>query len=66
MFVVNEFIEESLDHGSSEKAAFNKPNKNEAAETKKCSKCLKRVALHFVRCPYCRSREFLYNGVEIF
>ncbi|MCL1927976.1 MAG: hypothetical protein FWG07_04190 [Treponema sp.] len=66
MFVVNEFVEESLEQGSSKKAAFKKPKKNETPETKKCSKCLKRVALHYVRCPYCRSREFLFNGVEIF
>jgi Zn finger protein HypA/HybF involved in hydrogenase expression len=61
MFVVNEFIQESLDHGSSEKAVFDKPKKEESSETKKCSKCLKRVSLHYERCPYCRSRQFWFN-----
>jgi len=31
---------------------------NDAVETKKCAKCLKRVRVHFIRCPYCGSMDF--------
>jgi hypothetical protein len=30
----------------------------EQLEKKKCKKCLRRVELSFLRCPYCRGSEF--------
>ena len=61
MLVTNEFAVKSLNYDSSGKAAFDKSKKEESSETKKCKNCLKRVALHYVRCPYCRTGKFLYN-----
>jgi len=31
---------------------------NEPKETKKCQKCLRRIDLKYVICPYCRSGDF--------
>jgi Zn finger protein HypA/HybF involved in hydrogenase expression len=43
------------------KAASGELPENEPLETKKCKKCLRRVELDWVKCPYCKSGDFQYN-----
>ncbi|MCL2196076.1 MAG: GyrI-like domain-containing protein [Treponema sp.] len=41
------------------------PNKsliNEKTETKKCKNCLRRVDVHYNRCPYCRRDDFQFDS----
>jgi translation initiation factor 2 beta subunit (eIF-2beta)/eIF-5 len=47
--------------GSGERASSGNSTDNDAVETKKCTKCLRRISMHFVKCPYCKSSDF-YAG----
>ena len=38
-------------------------SKDKLTETKKCSNCLRRVELYYVRCPYCGKEGILFNDV---
>ena len=40
----------------------NNLSSTEAAETKKCLGCLKRVELHSLRCPFCQKDNFQYDS----
>jgi Zn finger protein HypA/HybF involved in hydrogenase expression len=40
---------------------FKRLPKKEPVETKKCQKCLMRVDLKYVTCPYCRSGDFQFD-----
>jgi len=46
---------------STEKPTSVKASENAPEETKKCKKCLRRVALKYERCPYCRSGDFHFD-----
>ena len=61
MSEINEFFANLHVLNSSEKTTDDKLPANNIEETKKCMHCLKRIALHFVRCPYCKSDNFLHN-----
>jgi len=47
---------------STSKLASEKLSKNEPEETKKCKKCLRRIDLEYVACPYCRSGDFHFDN----
>jgi len=46
---------------STEKLASGELIKNEPVETKKCKKCLKRIDLKYVKCPFCMSGDFHFD-----
>jgi Zn finger protein HypA/HybF involved in hydrogenase expression len=33
----------------------------ETAETKKCTRCLRRIKLNYIFCPHCKSADFIYD-----
>ena len=61
MTEINEFFANLFVLNSAEKITGDELPGGNTTETKKCLRCLKRTALHFVRCPYCNSDNFLYN-----
>ena len=38
-------------------------SKDKLTETKKCSKCLRRVELSYAGCPYCGTKSFIFDDV---
>jgi len=46
---------------STTKLASGELSKDKPEETKKCKKCLKRIELKYVRCPYCMSSDFHFD-----
>lgn len=38
-------------------------NGDHLPETKKCIKCLRRIDLHYLRCPHCNNDIFHYNDM---
>jgi hypothetical protein len=37
--------------------------KNDITKSKKCINCLRRINLDLIRCPYCKSSNFLYSDL---
>jgi hypothetical protein len=54
--MINFFKKLFSNHG--EKALSGTMPDDGVVETKKCTKCLKRVEMRFLRCPYCGSSGF--------
>jgi len=35
--------------------------RKDTLETKKCNNCLRRVAIHWIMCPWCKHEDFSFN-----
>jgi len=58
-----EYAVEFFARNSERKIISGNFSKDKLTETKKCSNCLRRVELYYVRCPYCGKEGILFNDV---